>query len=69
MGRDLHPLSLHFVMFIPTIQGQTNDEQLDEWLSLAVARGIIGTYAQTELGHGQSDYRYFHMISRDHRKD
>lgn len=52
MGRDLHPLSLHFVMFIPTIQGQTNDEQLDEWLSLAVARGIIGTYAQTELGHG-----------------
>ncbi|KAK6049990.1 hypothetical protein COOONC_12505 [Cooperia oncophora] len=28
MGRDLHPLSLHFVMFIPTIQGQTNDEQL-----------------------------------------
>ncbi|PIO57081.1 acyl-CoA dehydrogenase, middle domain protein, partial [Teladorsagia circumcincta] len=39
-------------MFIPTLQGQTNDEQLDEWLSLAIARGIIGTYAQTELGHG-----------------
>ncbi|ETN75635.1 acyl-CoA dehydrogenase, middle domain protein [Necator americanus] len=52
MGRDLHPLSLHFVMFIPTLQGQTTDEQLDEWLSLAIARGIIGTYAQTELGHG-----------------
>ncbi|VDL80868.1 unnamed protein product [Nippostrongylus brasiliensis] len=52
MGRDLHPLSLHFVMFIPTIQGQTDDEQMDEWLSVAVARGIIGTYAQTELGHG-----------------
>ncbi|EPB69218.1 acyl-CoA dehydrogenase, middle domain protein [Ancylostoma ceylanicum] len=39
-------------MFIPTIQGQSDDEQLDEWLSLAIARGIIGTYAQTELGHG-----------------
>lgn len=54
MGRDLHPMSLHFVMFIPTIQGQTDDQQLDEWLSLAIARGIIGTYAQTELGHGSS---------------
>ncbi|CAJ0595672.1 unnamed protein product [Cylicocyclus nassatus] len=52
MGRDLHPLSLHFVMFIPTIQGQANDDQIDEWLSLAITRGIIGTYAQTELGHG-----------------
>uniref|UniRef100_A0A0K0D374 Acyl-coenzyme A oxidase n=1 Tax=Angiostrongylus cantonensis TaxID=6313 RepID=A0A0K0D374_ANGCA len=52
MRRDLHPLSLHFVMFLPTIQSQGEDDQLDEWLSLVAARGIIGTYAQTELGHG-----------------
>ncbi|KHN75273.1 putative peroxisomal acyl-coenzyme A oxidase [Toxocara canis] len=52
MGRDLHPMSLHYVMFIPTLQGQTDDEQLNHWLPLAVSRSIIGTYAQTELGHG-----------------
>lgn len=52
MGRDLHCLSLHYVMFIPTLQGQTNDEQLEEYLGQAISRSIIGTYAQTELGHG-----------------
>lgn len=52
MGRDLHAMSLHYVMFIPTLQGQTDDEQLDEWLTKAISRAIVGTYAQTELGHG-----------------
>lgn len=52
MGRDLHSLSLHYVMFMPTIQNQTDEEQLDEWLGLAISRAILGTYAQTELGHG-----------------
>uniref|UniRef100_A0A0R3RU48 Acyl-coenzyme A oxidase n=1 Tax=Elaeophora elaphi TaxID=1147741 RepID=A0A0R3RU48_9BILA len=52
MGRDFHAMSLHYGMFIPTIQGQTDDDQLDYWLPLAVSRAIIGTYAQTELGHG-----------------
>uniref|UniRef100_A0AAF5Q4K8 Acyl-coenzyme A oxidase n=2 Tax=Wuchereria bancrofti TaxID=6293 RepID=A0AAF5Q4K8_WUCBA len=52
MGRDFHAMSLHYAMFIPTIQGQADDDQLDYWLPLAVTRGIIGTYAQTELGHG-----------------
>lgn len=52
MGRDLHAMSLHYAMFFPTIQGQADDEQLDKWLELVVGRGIIGTYAQTELGHG-----------------
>ncbi|KAI6236614.1 Acyl-coenzyme A oxidase [Aphelenchoides besseyi] len=52
MGRDLHAMSLHYVMFLPTIQNQTNEEQMDEWLGLVITRGILGTYAQTELGHG-----------------
>ncbi|CAI4228786.1 unnamed protein product [Auanema sp. JU1783] len=52
MGRDLHAMSLHYVMFIPTLQGQTDDDQLDKWLTLAIVRGVVGTYAQTELGHG-----------------
>ncbi|KAI6213949.1 Acyl-coenzyme A oxidase [Aphelenchoides besseyi] len=49
MGRDLHAMSLHYVMFLPTIQNQTNEEQMDEWLGLVITRGILGTYAQTEL--------------------
>lgn len=55
-------------MFLPTIQGQTDEDQLDEWLNPCIARklaiteiltqdthlagAILGTYAQTELGHG-----------------
>ncbi|KAJ1371674.1 hypothetical protein KIN20_033660 [Parelaphostrongylus tenuis] len=52
MRHDMHPLSLHQVMFLPTIKGQAEANQLNRWLPLAAARGIIGTYAQTELGHG-----------------
>ena len=28
------------------------EEQMDRWLPLAIELKIIGTYAQTELGHG-----------------
>lgn len=52
MGRDLHAMSLHYVMFIPTLQGQTDDAQLEKYLTPAISRSILGTYAQTELGHG-----------------
>ncbi|KJE89207.1 palmitoyl-CoA oxidase [Capsaspora owczarzaki ATCC 30864] len=46
------PIGLHVGMFIPTIVGQGTDEQQKKWLPLARAYKIIGTYAQTELGHG-----------------
>uniref|UniRef100_A0A0N4ZQM6 Acyl-coenzyme A oxidase n=1 Tax=Parastrongyloides trichosuri TaxID=131310 RepID=A0A0N4ZQM6_PARTI len=52
MGRDFHGMLLHYSMFLQCIQSQCNEEQLDKWLPLTVLRGIIGTYAQTELGHG-----------------
>jgi len=39
-------------MFIPTILSQGTDEQIAEFLPQAQAYEIIGTYAQTELGHG-----------------
>jgi acyl-CoA oxidase len=45
-------LDLHVGMFIPTIQGQGDAEQQKAWLPLAFSLQIIGTYAQTELGHG-----------------
>ncbi|XP_052748854.1 probable peroxisomal acyl-coenzyme A oxidase 1 [Galleria mellonella] len=50
--KDNSPLALHFVMFIPAIIGQASDEQRDYWLKRAKNVEIIGTYAQTELGHG-----------------
>eukprot|EP00475_Leptophrys_vorax_P021923 TRINITY_DN2979_c0_g1_i2.p1 TRINITY_DN2979_c0_g1~~TRINITY_DN2979_c0_g1_i2.p1 ORF type:complete len:685 (-),score=208.09 TRINITY_DN2979_c0_g1_i2:62-1846(-) len=46
------PFGLHFSMFVPTIEGQGTKEQKEKWLPLCYTLAIIGTYAQTELGHG-----------------
>ncbi|KAL0267839.1 UNVERIFIED_CONTAM: hypothetical protein PYX00_009994 [Menopon gallinae] len=50
--KDGNPFTLHYVMFIPTLLGQANLEQQTYWLTRAWNTEIIGTYAQTELGHG-----------------
>ncbi|CAI5456389.1 unnamed protein product [Caenorhabditis angaria] len=52
LGLEGNACALHGVMFIPAILGQADDEQQERWLHRAVNREIIGTYAQTELGHG-----------------
>ena len=39
-------------MFVPTILGQGTEEQKKELLPKCNSLEIIGTYAQTELGHG-----------------
>ncbi|CAH0592213.1 unnamed protein product [Chrysodeixis includens] len=39
-------------MFVPTLMGQCTPEQQAYWLPRALDMQIIGTYAQTELGHG-----------------
>ncbi|CAG9117958.1 unnamed protein product [Plutella xylostella] len=49
---DGSPLTLHYVMFIPTLMGQATVEQQAYWIGRAFTCSIIGTYAQTELGHG-----------------
>ncbi|GMR33140.1 hypothetical protein PMAYCL1PPCAC_03334 [Pristionchus mayeri] len=54
VGRTLHCISLHFGMFLPTIQNQSDEEQLEEWLPQAASLAILGTFAQTELGHGSN---------------
>ena len=48
-----HPFGLHNSMFLATIEGQATDEQKARWLPKAWRHEIIGTYAQTEMGHGQ----------------
>ncbi|XP_013188650.1 probable peroxisomal acyl-coenzyme A oxidase 1 [Amyelois transitella] len=50
--KDVSPFLLHMGMFVPTILGQASDDQLAEWLPKALSMQILGTYAQTELGHG-----------------
>uniref|UniRef100_A0A8B9T5M8 Acyl-coenzyme A oxidase n=1 Tax=Anas platyrhynchos TaxID=8839 RepID=A0A8B9T5M8_ANAPL len=47
LGNFPEPFGLHFSMFQTTIQSQATDAQKKKWLPL-----IIGTYAQTEMGHG-----------------
>ena len=49
-----HPsgFELHIGMFIPTLLSQADADQQAEWLPQALGLRIVGTYAQTELGHG-----------------
>ncbi len=49
---EFAPVALHYGMFLPTLMFQSTDEQKAEWLGDAFSLKIIGTYAQTELGHG-----------------
>ena len=39
-------------MFIPSLLSQASPEQQAEWLPKAMGLKLVGTYAQTELGHG-----------------
>lgn len=44
--RDGSPLGLHYVMFMPAILSQGDDEQKAYWLGRAWNSSIIGSYAQ-----------------------
>ncbi|XP_070828837.1 peroxisomal acyl-coenzyme A oxidase 1 isoform X1 [Chaetodon trifascialis] len=46
------PLDLHLGMFLPTLLSQATPEQMDRFFMPAWNLQIIGTYAQTEMGHG-----------------
>ncbi|XP_076826059.1 peroxisomal acyl-coenzyme A oxidase 2-like isoform X2 [Clavelina lepadiformis] len=43
---------IHAGVFIPCIMSYGTNEQIAKWFPLAADFRIIGTYAQTELGHG-----------------
>ncbi|XP_035634945.1 peroxisomal acyl-coenzyme A oxidase 1 isoform X1 [Oncorhynchus keta] len=46
------PLDLHLAMFLPTLLNQSSPEQMETFFIPAWNLDIIGTYAQTEMGHG-----------------
>ncbi|KZT39561.1 acyl-CoA oxidase [Sistotremastrum suecicum HHB10207 ss-3] len=48
------PLDLHTVAFAPVLSSQASADFLKEYGSLIRYRGVIGAYAQTELGHGSN---------------
>uniref|UniRef100_A0A0A9YPZ1 Acyl-coenzyme A oxidase n=1 Tax=Lygus hesperus TaxID=30085 RepID=A0A0A9YPZ1_LYGHE len=50
--KDGMPFALHYVMFVPTLMGQGTMDQQAYWIGRAWNCSIMGTYAQTELGHG-----------------
>lgn len=51
------PLDLHLGMFLPTLLNQATPEQMDRFFTPAWNLQIIGTYAQTEMGHGKPHRR------------
>ncbi|CAN9510161.1 unnamed protein product [Ophioblennius macclurei] len=51
-GNFLEAFGLHYVMFLPTLMNLGDAEQLQKWLPLAESFQVLGTYAQTEMGHG-----------------
>ena len=52
------PAGIHTVMFTPTIQKQGTEAQITKWLPFCQSYAIVGTYAQTELGHGMNGIFY-----------
>ncbi|XP_018617341.1 peroxisomal acyl-coenzyme A oxidase 1 isoform X2 [Scleropages formosus] len=46
------PMDVHFLMFVRSLWNMCTEEQLNKWLPLIQSYSAIGTYAQTELGHG-----------------
>ncbi|GMR46618.1 hypothetical protein PMAYCL1PPCAC_16813, partial [Pristionchus mayeri] len=53
-GIEGFPLALHFMAFVPVIQGQGDADMVEEILPRALSLQIIGAYSQTEMGHGSN---------------
>ena len=50
---EVLPTDVHLSMFAYTVKNQSSPAQMNKWMKEPAYRGILGTYAQTEMGHGQ----------------
>ena len=50
------PMGLHLGMFMPTLENQATDAQKEKLLKPSQNYDIVGTYAQTEMGHGRASF-------------
>ena len=50
---EAYPYALHHTAFINTVTMLATEEQKAKWLPLMKSYRLLGTYAQTEMGHGQ----------------
>jgi acyl-CoA oxidase len=48
----LDPLTLNYTMFLNSVVAMMTDEQRAKWEPLCREGRILGSYAQTEIGHG-----------------
>jgi len=53
---------LHYHAFTPAIDLLGSEEQRKKWVPLALDLKILGSYAQTEIGHG-SDVQALELIA------
>lgn len=51
MVNFVEPVGLNYSMFIPTLLNQGTTAQQEKWMHPSQELQIIGTYAQTEMGH------------------
>lgn len=56
-------------MFYSAVDNLADDEQRAKWLPLTEKSVIIGTYAQTELGHGSNVAGLETTATFDHKTD
>lgn len=52
LANFVEPVGLNYSMFIPTLLNQGTTAQQEKWMRPSQELQIIGTYAQTEMGHG-----------------
>ena len=51
---NMSPLLVHDSMFTDLVENQITDDQKKMWMDDIRSYNIVGTYAQTELGHGKT---------------
>ena len=57
------PGGLHGEMFLPALENLADAQLKDKWMSEVYNFEIIGTYAQTEMGHG-NHWAHFACIAQ-----